>query len=77
MHSKKRKEKDMKIDTSKITGYSEMSAEDKLKALEGFEFDEPKHDSGETDKLKAALSKAKSMVAKSGHQPNPSNLNIN
>ena len=26
-----------KIDTSKIPGYAEMSAEDKLKALEGFE----------------------------------------
>lgn len=27
-----------KIDTSKITGYAEMSAEDKLKALEAFEY---------------------------------------
>lgn len=53
----------MKIDTNKITGYSEMSAEDKLKALEAYEFDEPKHDSGETDKLKAALSKANSECA--------------
>ena len=53
----------MKIDTSKITGYTEMSAEDKLKALEAFEFEEPKTDSGETDKLKAALSKANSEAA--------------
>lgn len=53
----------MKIDTSKITGYSEMSAEDKLKALEEFEFEETKPDSGETDKLKAALSKANSEAA--------------
>jgi len=30
----------MKIDTSKIEGYSEMSAEDKLKALEEYEFDD-------------------------------------
>ena len=53
----------MKIDTSKITGYTEMSAEDKLKALEAFEFEETKPDSGETDKLKAALSKANSEAA--------------
>ena len=52
----------MKI-TEKITGYAEMSAEEKLKALEELEFDEPKHDSGETDKLKAALSKANSEAA--------------
>lgn len=30
-----------KIDTSKITGYAEMSAEDKLKALEEFDIPEP------------------------------------
>ena len=29
-----------KIDTSKIPGYAEMSAEDKLKALEAFEYDD-------------------------------------
>ena len=29
-----------KIDTSKITGYAEMSAEDKLKALEAFEYED-------------------------------------
>ena len=53
----------MKIDTSKITGYADMTAEDKLKALEEFEFEETKPDSGETDKLKAALSKANSEAA--------------
>lgn len=53
----------MKIDTSKITGYAEMTAEDKLKALEEFEFEEKTTDSGETDKLKAALSKANSEAA--------------
>ena len=53
----------MKIDTSKIAGYTEMSAEDKLKALEAFEFEEAKPDSGETEKLKAALSKANSEAA--------------
>ena len=47
----------------KIPGYADMSAEEKLKALEELEFDEPKHDSGETDKLKAALSKANSEAA--------------
>lgn len=34
----------MKIDTSKIEGYEEMSAEDKLKALEAFEVDVPEPD---------------------------------
>ena len=29
----------MRIDTAKIEGYAEMSAEDKLKALEEFEFE--------------------------------------
>ena len=53
----------MKIDTSKITGYAEMTAEDKLKALEEFEFEDKPTDSGETDKLKAALSKANSEAA--------------
>lgn len=53
----------MKIDTSKIEGYAEMSAEDKLKALEGFEFEAPAPDTTEADKLKAALSKANSEAA--------------
>ena len=53
----------MKIDTSKITGYAEMSAEEKLKALEEFEFDTPKPNTEEAEKLKAALSKANSEAA--------------
>ena len=53
----------MKIDTSKITGYAEMTAEDKLKALEEYEFDAPKISTDEADKLKAALSKANSEAA--------------
>ena len=55
----------MKIDTSKITGYEEMSAEDKLKALEEFEFETPapKDNGDEVTKLKAALSKANSDAA--------------
>ena len=46
-----------KIDTSKITGYAEMSAEDKLKALEAFEYED---NAAELEKQKAAVSKANS-----------------
>ena len=53
----------MKIDTAKITGYAEMSAEEKLKALEEYEFETPKPNSDESEKLKAALSKANSEAA--------------
>ena len=54
----------MKIDTTKISGFDEMSAEDKLNALMAFEFDEPKApDNSEITKLKAALSKANSESA--------------
>lgn len=53
----------MKIDTSKITGYAEMSAEEKLKALEAFEIEQPKDSTDEITKLKAALSKANSDAA--------------
>lgn len=53
-----------KIDVSKIEGYSEMSAEDKLKALEAYEFEAPaSKESEETTRLKAALSKANSESA--------------
>ena len=55
----------MKIDISKITGYAEMSADEKLKALEEYEFDAPapKDNGEEVTKLKAALSKANSDAA--------------
>ena len=53
----------MKIDTSKITGYAEMTAEDKLKALEEYEIEAPKDNGDEVTKLKAALSKANSDAA--------------
>ena len=53
----------MKIDTSKITGYAEMSAEEKLKALEDFEIEVPKDNSTEVMNLKEALSKANSQAA--------------
>lgn len=49
-----------KIDTSKITGYAEMSAEDKLKALEAFEYED---NAAELEKQKAAVSKANSEAA--------------
>ena len=50
----------MKIDTTKIENYENLSAEDKLKALEEYEFETPapKDNSEEVTKLKTALSKA-------------------
>lgn len=55
----------MKIDTTKIENYAEMSAEDKLKALEEYEFETPAppKESEEVVKLKTALSKANSEAA--------------
>lgn len=53
----------MKIDTSKIEGYADMSAEDKLKALEEFEIETPKGNDDEVKNLKDALSKANSQAA--------------
>ena len=54
----------MKIDVSKIDGFEAMSAEDKLAAIMGYEFEEPKApDNSEITKLKAALSKANSEAA--------------
>ena len=53
----------MKIDVTKIEGYAEMSAEDKLKALEEYEFEAPKAGGDETEKLRAAISKANAEAA--------------
>lgn len=53
----------MKIDTSKITGYAEMSAEEKLKALEELEIETPKDDTNEAKNLKEALSRANAEAA--------------
>lgn len=54
----------MKIDTAKISGYAEMSVEERLAALEAFEFETPApKDGDEVTKLKAALSKANSDAA--------------
>ena len=53
-----------KINTAAIEGYAEMSAEDKLKALEEYEFETPApKENDEVTKLKAALSKANSDAA--------------
>ena len=55
-----------KIDVSAIQGYSEMSAEDKIKALEEFDFSVPAapNESDEVRKLKTALSNANSEAKK-------------
>jgi hypothetical protein len=54
----------MKIDTAKIENYAEMTAEEKLAALEAYEFETPApKDGDEVTKLKAALSKANSDAA--------------
>lgn len=50
----------MKIDTSKIEGYEAMSAEEKLAALEGFEYDDF---SAEVDTLRGSLTRANSEAA--------------
>ena len=51
----------MKIDITKIEGYADMSPEDKVKALEGFEMPEP--DSKEITRLRDALTKSNSEAA--------------
>lgn len=54
----------MKIDVTTITGYEEMSAEDKIKALEEYEMEIPAPKDGEdVTKLKTALSKANAEAA--------------
>lgn len=55
----------MKIDVSKISGFEEMSVEDKLKAVLDYEIEEPKapDNNAEITKLKTALSKANSEAA--------------
>ena len=55
----------MRIDVSKIEGFEEMSAEDKVNAVLAYEFEEPKapDTNAEITKLKTALSKANSESA--------------
>jgi len=50
-----------KIDVSTIEGFADMSAEDKVSALLGYEFEAPKSDADE--KLRAALTKANGEAA--------------
>lgn len=54
-----------KVDPSKIDGFDGMTAEDKVKALLGqeFEIEAPQADSTDLNKLKAALSKSNSEAA--------------
>lgn len=52
-----------KIDTTKIEGYEDMTAEEKLKALTEYEFETPKSDNTEIEKLKATVSKANAEAA--------------
>ena len=49
-----------KIDTSKIENYTNMTAEEKLAALEAFEYEA---DNSDAERLKAAVSKANSEAA--------------
>ena len=49
-----------KIDTSKIENYTNMTAEEKLAALEAFEYEA---DNSDVERLKAAVSKANSEAA--------------
>ena len=52
-----------KIDVTKIDGYSEMSAEEKLAALEAYEFEDPASSTDAEAKLKEALSRANGDAA--------------
>ena len=60
----------MRIDTTKIEGYADMTAEDKLKALEEFEIEVPASQdiSEEVNRLKTALSKSNSECAEWKHK---------
>ena len=53
----------MKLDTARIAGFDEMTAEDQVKALLGLELEEPASNDDEMRKLKAALSKANSEAS--------------
>ena len=56
-----------KIDTSKIEGYADMTPEQKLAALEGYEYED---NAAELEKQKNALSKANSEAAEWKHKHN-------
>lgn len=55
-----------RIDTSKIQGYAEMTAEEKVAALEAYE--EAADDGSEMDKLKKAVAKANAEAAETKRQ---------
>lgn len=54
----------MKIDTTKISGFDSMSAEEKLTALLALELEEPKGNEEEVGKYKSAFDKTASEVAR-------------
>lgn len=58
----------MKVDVTKIEGYEQMSAEDKLKAIENYEFAEPDYSGyipkSQYDKEKESFDKTASELAK-------------
>lgn len=60
----------MKIDTKLIEGFEGMSAEEKLTAILGYEFEDPKPDTSVIDKLKASLTKATSEAAENKRKLN-------
>lgn len=53
----------MRIDTTKIEGYADMSPEQKLAALEGYDVEVPGPDTSEIQRLKEAVSRANSEAA--------------
>lgn len=53
----------MKIDTNGIQGYADMTAEEKIAALEGFEFEDATSLKATIEKTKASLNKASSEAA--------------
>lgn len=60
----------MKIDTTLIKGFDQMSDSDKLSAILGYEFDDPKPDTSVIEKLKASLTKATSEAAENKRKLN-------
>ena len=53
----------MKLDVSKISGFEDMTADEKVAALLDFEIEEPVSNDEETKRLKLALSKANSEAS--------------
>lgn len=53
----------MKIDTTRIEGYAEMTPEEKLSALESYELDPPQTNDAEIQRLKDAVTRANKEAA--------------